>query len=728
MWKDYSVSYLKKNKAASLSVMIAAFIAAMFISMLCTLFYNMWTDDIRRLIDREGDWQARIMMEFSENELQRIQNYSNVKAVIVSEEGAAIYFNNSRTIYTDMPQIAGMLNVSEDKIEYHSSLLSKQLLFFSGKEEAPSMLVMFYVLIVIFACISLMLIIKSAFQFSMNTRVYQLGILQSVGATPKQLRTVLIQEALVLSTVPVLAGTLIGIGLCVYFLKYANTLTRSIGIKQAVFEYHVLLFLLTVACTFVTIFLSAWFPARNLSKISVLQAIRGEYEKPQNKIRKFRVGSVILGVEGELALKSFYTRRKAFRTAAVCLTISFLVLTIFLNFMTISEITTKYTYFERYKNSWDIMIEIANADLSDDRLQNAFRSIDGIDTLTAYQKNTAYTLLSEEDMSQEVKAIGGYNVLNPAVYVGNNKMYLVETPMIVLDHESYADYAEKNGIPKDRQDVGTAILINTIWDSKNSGFRSRELIPFLSQTAEKNLQIVTGRNPDTAVGTITVSGYTEEVPQLREEYSNYSLVLIISQNAYDKFAQSLPAADDQLYFNIRAASADSIDTIQAECEKLMGSRYNYTIENRPEKEETAVMIYAGYKQIIGALCGLLACIGISNVFANTLGNIFQRKREFARYQSVGVTPRGISKILCTEAFVIWAAPMIISIPFNILFIVFAVKQAGINMSEFIVRMPILPMLIFSFAVLMAISISYFIGSRQMKGGSIAEALKDDTFG
>lgn len=34
MWKDYSVGFIKKNKASSLSVVVAAFISALFLSLL----------------------------------------------------------------------------------------------------------------------------------------------------------------------------------------------------------------------------------------------------------------------------------------------------------------------------------------------------------------------------------------------------------------------------------------------------------------------------------------------------------------------------------------------------------------------------------------------------------------------------------------------------------------------------------------------------------------------
>lgn len=724
MWKDYSVSYIKKNKAASISIMVAAFIAALFISALCSLFYNMWTDEIRRLVENEGEWQARFVTTMSEADVQSIQNYVNVKCVVVSENATEVYFEDLSTIYMDIPKIAEMLNVEENQIEYHSSLLARQFVF--PPDEAPPLLWGFYAFILIMVCISLMLIIRSAFQFSMNARTHQLGILQSIGATPKQLRLVLMQEALVLSVAPILCGTLLGIGLCLCFLRYANSLTARLQISGAVFGYHYLIFFITIACSFSTIFLSAWFPARKLSKISPLQAIKGEYEAPLKRMKKFRLTSAVFGVEGELSRKSFYTRRKAFRTSSLCLTVSFLTLTIFLDFMTLSEISTGHTYWERYKDAWDIMIEIKNTDMSDAELLNHFRDINGVDTVVAYQKNTAYTVIAENAISDELKELGGYSELNSSYISLQEGAYLVETPIVALDNESYKKYENDVAAKSIGTDKVSAILVNTIWDSINSSFKRREYIPFLKQTAEQTLKIYSDIGADNEMGEITVAAYAKKAPNLREEYKDYGLVQIVSQDAYDQLTQKLPITDKTMYITICAVSDDMIKSIEDQCITLISAQYEYTIENRPEKAEVNAKMYDGYRKIMSAICGLLAFIGLANVFANTLGYIYQRKREFARYQSIGLTSGGISKMLCVEGLIIGVKPMLISIPFNILFILFAVNQSGIEMSEFTARMPIVPTVVFALVILAAIGISYFIGSKHMKDYSIADALKDDT--
>ena len=60
MWREYSKSFIKYNRAASASIMAAALIATMFLSLLCSLAYNFWTYDMEKIVLEEGDWQARI--------------------------------------------------------------------------------------------------------------------------------------------------------------------------------------------------------------------------------------------------------------------------------------------------------------------------------------------------------------------------------------------------------------------------------------------------------------------------------------------------------------------------------------------------------------------------------------------------------------------------------------------------------------------------------------------
>ena len=210
MWKDYSISYMKNNRASSIAIMTAAFIASLFLSFLCSLFYNFWQDSIAGIILEEGDWQGRITGEIDSVEIGRIRNFPGVLNVITNDalsEGKEItldlYFEPVSKIKTALPEIIEELGLQESAAQYHYQLLSMYFVRIKG-DPMPRLLLPAYLAIVLIVCFSLVLIIHHSYAVSMNSRIHQFGIFSSVGATPKQIRLCLMQEAAVLAGIPVL--------------------------------------------------------------------------------------------------------------------------------------------------------------------------------------------------------------------------------------------------------------------------------------------------------------------------------------------------------------------------------------------------------------------------------------------------------------------------------------------------------------------------------------------
>ena len=86
MWKEYSVNYIKRNKASGVSIMAAAFISALFLSLLCCLAYNFWTYDIEQIRLEEGSWEGRISGCLEEEDLEKIRTSANVKKAEINEK------------------------------------------------------------------------------------------------------------------------------------------------------------------------------------------------------------------------------------------------------------------------------------------------------------------------------------------------------------------------------------------------------------------------------------------------------------------------------------------------------------------------------------------------------------------------------------------------------------------------------------------------------------------
>ena len=92
----------------------------------------------------------------------------------------------------------------------HESLLSSYFIN-DPQDSNPPLLMAFYLFVLLLVSVSLILIIHNSFAVSMNARVHQFGIFSSIGATPGQIRTCLLQEAAMLCVIPVLIGSIVAV-------------------------------------------------------------------------------------------------------------------------------------------------------------------------------------------------------------------------------------------------------------------------------------------------------------------------------------------------------------------------------------------------------------------------------------------------------------------------------------------------------------------------------------
>ena len=734
MWKDYSKSYIKNNRTSSISIMAAAFVATMFLSLLCSIAYNFWAYDVEQIILEEGDWQGRIVYKTldsdnslsSNHELSLICQFANVEKVVVGEKlsqkeeiVADVYFKNARTIYRDMPLIATQLGLNEDSIQYNSLLLSRYFIH-DPEDEAPPMLLALYVVILIIMSVSLILIIRGSFELSMNARIHQFGIFSSIGATPRQIRTCLLQEAMVLSILPMLIGSMFGILISYGVIKAVNFFAADVsGRHEAVFQYRPSIFAATVFISFLTVIFSAWIPARKLSKMTPLEAIRNTSGLLLKKKKHSRFLSCIFGMKGELAGNALKAQKKHLRISTLSLLLSFLGFSIMICFTTLADISTRYTYFERYQDVWDIMITLKDTEISDFDLTDELQDISKIKDATVYQKAEAMTFLPEGLQSDELSSLGGLEAV-----AGTPKadgQFQVSAPIVVLDDTSFLDFCLQIGITPN---LDGAIVLNQIWDSINSNFRYKEYVPFVMEDNQKTALYQNGKTIE-----IPVLSYTQAVPTLREEYDNYALVHFIPLTMWNKTLGKVCEAESDSYIRILSngtANLADLNGLEQEIVRLVSEKYEIEGENRVQERLSNDRLIRGMVMILGSFCVLLAIIGITNVFSNTLGFLRQRKREFAQYMSIGLTPQEMRKMFCIEAFVIAGKPLLITLPLTILFVQFAVTASHLDPMAFWSEAPLLPILIFAAAIVLFVTLAYYIGGKRLLQCDLNETLRNDT--
>lgn len=674
MWREYSSGYLKNNRSAAVSVMTAAFISSLLLSLLSCQFYNMWKYEVERL-RAEGDQYALMAM----------------------------------------------------------------YLVRDANDAAPRLVFPLFLFIMGLASFSLIVIIHNAFAVTMQARIHQFGILSSIGATPRQIRTCLLQEAAYLCAAPILLGTLLGIAGSMGLLALLEMLAREVeGRRASVFGYHPLILLFTLLITAITIGISAWMPARKLSVMTPLEAIKNTRELELRRKCNSPVLSLLFGVEGELAGNALRVQRKALRTASISLLFSMTAFTLMQCFFTLSEISTRETYFEKYQNAWDIMVTVKDTGTGSFGETEKLRQIPGVDDVIVYQKAQAKRRITEGEMSGELKANGGFSH-DAGKYVTQDKCgFLVNAPIIIMDDASFLAYCGQIGAP---QRTDGAVIRNVICDVTNPDFRHPQYMPYINDCRTTALAGCGAEMPDSdgtgvadvgAAAEIPVIAYTEEVPVLREEYATidkYELVHFVPASLWRKMKERIGGAEEDTFIRIlcrKGISLEELETIQGEIEKSLAGAYTTESENRIREYETNDEKLQGMMLVLGTFCVLLALIGLGNVFSNTLGFVRQRRREFARYLSVGMTPQELRKMFCIEAFALVARPTLWAAVVAVLAVGAMLKASYMNTAEFLAEAPFAPIGAFMLSVGGAVALAYYLSWRRMREMNLAEVLRDDT--
>ena len=735
MWKDYSSGYIKNNRSSGMSVMIAAFISALLLSLLLGLFYNVWKYEIESIEQEEGGWQSRIVGAFTQEDMESIKNFANVKDVVISEKGAQIpesvidiYFDDMGAVLGDTMQIAGVLGVSSEKVIYNHELLAMYMIR-DPQDTAPRLLFPLFILIVGMASFSLIIVIHNSFAVSMNARIHQFGIFSSIGATPKQIRACLLQEAAALCILPILIGNLLGILISMGIIHMANGLLGSdvAGRHEAVFGYHPLVLVAALLLTVATIWISAWMPARKLSRLTPLEAIKNTGELQLKRKKKSPLLTCLFGLEGELAGGALKAQKRALRTASLSLIFSFLAFTIMQSFFALSGISTRETYFERYQGVWDIMVTVKDTDVDSFREAQKLRAISGIRSAIVYQKAMAKRIIAEDEISEDMKSFGGFTVAGDKYVRKTDGGWLVNVPIVILDDASFLAYCEQIGIAPQ---LNGAVIWNQIRDVTNPDFRHPRYMPYVK--GENAVSILRQSGKEEMTAEVPVLSYTEKVPVLREEYATldyYELVHFIPVSLWKEIKGQIGGSEEDAYICMLCrdnVTSGELDALQGQVDSLIAGNYKTESENRIQEAETNDKQIQGMMTIFGGFCVLLAVIGIGNVFSNTLGFVRQRKREFVRYMSVGMTQGEIRKMFCVEALTIAGRPILITLPLAVIIVGYMLKLSYVEAGTFLAEAPLIPIMIFMLAIWGIVAFAYYLGWRNIRKINLAEVLRDDT--
>lgn len=554
--------------------------------------------------------------------------------------------------------------------------------------------------------------IKNSFNISITEKIRQYGMLASVGATRRQIKSSVKTEAAMLGVVGIPVGTMSGILASFILVKVVNAL--SAGWLNFALSFHTSLpaLILAVILSIATIYFSATGSARRAAKVTPLEAIRNtkEIKIKSAKLKTPAIIGRIWGIGGVVSYKNIKRNKKKYRTTVtsiVICSVTFIVISYFMS-MAFSVVGMSYASADyniginmSYKK--DIHIDI-------EKLSKLVSGIEGVDD---YLVGAGYDF--DVRKPKYTKEYGEYcrQVYDNSEDV--SQMFLIT----VLDDKSYDKYASDAGI---KNAAAGAILVNKgtfdVYNEKSSKYVKEEMELYKykagdtircgynvyddassdDNAVEGDTESSTDDNNavegDTENGTednsgyvdeetinngvrktvdVTIAGVTDKVPTGYKGYGNTTL-LFMNQKGFEslwadgKSGNELKPGHASYSAYVVAENADEYqDTFEKETEgNTEYSQISFYVSNLDKQMRDEKSLFTLLGVFAYGLIVVIALIGITNII-NTLSTGMElRSREFATLRSIGMTDKQFAGMVRLESVFISVKALVIGVPLGIL--------------------------------------------------------------
>lgn len=537
---------------------------------------------------------------------------------------------NTTADYTETIQnIARQFGISEDDMN-----INKEYLAANYVDPATIPVIVGIMLIVVLAGI---ITIYSVYYVSMNQRVREFGKLKAIGATKRQLRQIVLREGMGVALFAIPIGLLIGtVAVKVVLLQFVEhakdsnvliTEAYKVVAKGEVQLYYWWIYLLAIAVTLCTVYLSLIKPMRMAAKVSEIEAMR--YQGGSKRQKSSRKGYQFLNI-GRLTKRNLAENKKKSTITIVSMAVTGIFV------MMVATVLSCANPMESAKSSIVGQYEISPIVESGNKEHPEYEWAE-------VQKNNPLN----EGLKQQIEELDGVervDVFTALKVSGGPFEEKIGTEFINGVPEEYAEELKK-GITEG----------NVTYEELKSGDKvilDRALLhwyPDIKVGDKLKLNIHDGDN--TFQKEIEVAAIGEYGTGL----TNYNCLIMAKEGA-----EKLTINNSSSYFQV-IADKDYDEALEASLQAIVdgsGRLQMRTWKNEYDTWENAIQMTRGayYAFII-----ILAAISIMNLINTMINSVHVRKKELGMMQAIGMSDRQLMKMLQLEGIFYTVGTLIISI-------------------------------------------------------------------
>jgi len=561
-------------------------------------------------------------------------------------------------------------------------------------------------------------LIYNAFAISVSERSRYLGMLSSVGATKRQKRNSVFFEGTVIALISIPIGILAGIAGIGITFKVINPLLRDLLEVTEILTVTVTPLSILVSCivAIITIFISVLIPAQKASRISAIDAIRqsadlkltGKAVKTPKVIRK------IFGFEAEIGLKNLKRNKRRYQAIVFSLTIS-IVLFLAVSFFTAN--LQKSIELSQDGINYDISVLMGHEyTRSNEQLVKAISSIEDVTKYSVVRELVVNSWIDEQIIAKELQE----QVKKNQTMLKDGK-YPYYVNIYALDDESLKEYAELVDVDYETllsSDELNGIVVDTAIYEDVAARKFVETKSIYAKTGQ-TIDLYRGYElrEEAYIDKINIAAFTDQLPMGILPTGVGGLNIIVTELSMDKLIEDNANINNYIFLK----TTNPMKTQYAIEDLTENDMYVYNVYQSRQKEEQLILMMSvfTYGFII-----LITAISIANIFNTISTSIALRKREFAMLKSVGMTPKGFSKMLNYESIFYGINALLYGLPISIA-VMYLIHRSLMYTFRYRFTLPWASIGHVIIAVFIIIGSAMLYSSSKVKKENIIDALKQE---
>ena len=522
-----------------------------------------------------------------------------------------VKFHSFEEAYKNRDKIQAEINQTLGKkvtLEFSEGLIN-----YYGVENEPLQNIISQAVLVlsVLGCIAIFVFfIKNIFWVWGLRKIRELSIYKSIGSTNGQIYLLLLKEGLIITAIPIILGHIAG-----FFFMYClyKNITKGEGVSAfEVIKFNPLLSLAILFVSFVIVSLAIKSPAKKISKINIIDGIRGNIDFSKSKKKR---------------AKDFWKELKLNNLASIKSQryISAIGIIIISVFIIIIGISTYYRDFSHYDAGYNFSVDYFSENNQVPKILKEI--VDKIPNEKFYISKEKYVQVENtNEFSKKAKAAGLEDEAKKNIE--KYKAKGMDGFIIALEEKDLKELGGKKG---------EFVLYNTIQEDSSIPIAKAKRIPYFENPQSLDINFENDYKK-----TIKISKAITDLGKYKSRTMPFDVKVYTDFDTYFKLMEE---AGDEKYteyaytLNMKIKDSDTKDVkeyVEAMIREQISPEDRFNITTG---EETAKNEYNDLKSLIKIVIGIASIIfvlNITNGYSSINLSLMSRKKEIGSLYSCGM--------------------------------------------------------------------------------------------